>query len=157
MRALFAAGIRTFRAMPHRREPVGELDGAMCINDSKATNVSSTLMAVRSMSRPTVLLLGGKHKGEPYTSLVDDIEKGCKLVITYGAAAALVEKDLSGRIPLRRMGSDFGEVLAAARQAARSGDAVLLSPACSSYDMFNNFEERGDAFRQYVAIQGGHR
>jgi UDP-N-acetylmuramoylalanine--D-glutamate ligase len=157
MRARIADGIRTSRAMPHRLEPVGELDGAMWINDSKATNVSSTLMAVRSMSRPTVLLLGGKHKGEPYTSLVDDIAKGCKLVITYGAAAALVEKDLSGRIPLRRMGSDFGEVLAAARQAARSGDAVLLSPACSSYDMFNNFEERGDAFRQYVAIQGGHR
>jgi UDP-N-acetylmuramoylalanine--D-glutamate ligase len=129
----------------------------MWINDSKATNVSSTLMAIRSVVRPTILLLGGKHKGEPYTALAGDIAKGCKLVIAYGAAADLIERDLSGVVPLRKMGSTFSEVLQAARESARPGDVVLLSPACASYDMFNNYEERGNAFRVLAAGNGESR
>ena len=155
MRRRLSDGLRTFRALKHRLEPVGEFNGVMWINDSKATNVSSTLVAVRSLSRPTILLLGGKHKGEPYTSLAADIAKGCKLVIAYGAAADIIERDLSRLVPLRKMGSSFEEVIDAAREAATPGDAVLLSPACASYDMFNNYEERGEQFRSLASKNGG--
>jgi UDP-N-acetylmuramoylalanine--D-glutamate ligase len=150
-------GIRTFRALSHRLEPVGEFGGVLWINDSKATNVSSALVAIRSMTRPTILLLGGKHKGEPYSSLRPDIVKGCKLVISYGAAAEIIERDLSGTVPLQRMGSSFEEVIALARLQAEPGDVVLLSPACSSYDMFNNYEERGNTFRALAPGGGSDR
>jgi UDP-N-acetylmuramoylalanine--D-glutamate ligase len=148
MNSRIADGLRTFRALPHRLEPVAEDRGVVWINDSKATNVSSTLMAVRAMTRPTVLLLGGKHKGEPYSSLAEDIAKRCRLVIAYGAAADTIAADLDGVVPLRKMGSSFADVMEAARETARSGDAVLLSPACSSFDMFRNYEDRGNRFRE---------
>ncbi len=142
-----AEGLRTFRALPHRLEPVGEVGGVRWINDSKATNIASTVVAVEAMDRPFVLLLGGRHKGEPYTRLGSLLQPRCRLVIAYGEAGALVEQDLQGQVPVER-GVDFADVVARARRAARPGDAVLLSPACSSYDMFTNYEERGAAFRR---------
>lgn len=141
-----ADGLRTFRPLAHRLEPVGEFDGVLWINDSKATNVSSTLVAVEGMQRPTVLLLGGRHKGEPYTALAEPLRRAGRAVIAYGEAAELVERDLNGVVPLERLGSSFDEVIARARALARPGDAVLLSPACSSYDMFRNYEHRGAEF-----------
>ena len=123
------------------------------INDSKATNVSSSLVAIAGMRRPTILLLGGRHKGEPYTSLAEAIRKNVKKVIAYGEAAPIIEKDLGGVVELERLGSDFEEVMRHARQSASSGDAVLLSPACSSYDMFRNYAERGERFRK-LAMEG---
>jgi UDP-N-acetylmuramoylalanine--D-glutamate ligase len=140
--------LRTFNSLANRLEVVGEFDGVQWINDSKATNVSSTLVAVEGMRRPTVLLLGGKHKGEPYTSLSDAIRKNVKKIIAYGEAAPIVEQDLTGVVPLERLGSDFEEVIKHARESASPGDAVLLSPACSSFDMFRNYEERGARFKQ---------
>jgi UDP-N-acetylmuramoylalanine--D-glutamate ligase len=145
--AAIAEGLRTFRPLPHRLEPVGEVNGVRWINDSKATNVASTVVAIEAMDRPFVLLLGGRHKGEPYTSLVPLLRPRCRLVVAYGEAGPLVEHDLAGRVPLER-GGDFDDVVARARRAARPGDAVLLSPACSSYDMFANYEERGATFRR---------
>lgn len=145
--AAIAEGLRTFRPLPHRLEPVGEVNGVRWINDSKATNVASTVVAIEAMDRPFVLLLGGRHKGEPYTSLVPLLRSRCRLVVAYGEAGPLVEHDLAGRVPLER-GGDFADVVARARRAARPGDAVLLSPACSSYDMFANYEERGATFRR---------
>lgn len=145
--AAIAEGLHTFRPLPHRLEPVGEVHGVRWINDSKATNVASTVVAVEAMDRPFVLLLGGRHKGEPYTALVPLLRERCRLVLAYGEAAPLVERDLAGQVPLER-GGDFDDVVARARRAARPGDAVLLSPACSSYDMFANYEERGAAFRR---------
>ena len=145
--AAIAEGLRTFRPLPHRLEPVGEVNGVRWINDSKATNVASTVVAIEAMDRPFVLLLGGRHKGEPYTSLVPLLRPRCRLVVAYGEAGPLVEHDLGGRVPLER-GGDFDDVVARARRAARPGDAVLLSPACSSYDMFANYEERGATFRR---------
>jgi UDP-N-acetylmuramoylalanine--D-glutamate ligase len=147
-RARIAAALRSFHALPHRLENVGEYGGVVWINDSKATNVSSTRVAVQGMIRPTILLLGGRHKGEPYTSLADAIRGHVKRVIAYGEAAPLVEIDLSGVVPVDRIDGDFDLVMARAREAASPGDAVLLSPACSSYDMFNNYEERGIRFRE---------
>ena len=148
-----AEALRTFEALSHRLEIVGERDGVEWINDSKATNVSSSLVAIAGMRRPTILLLGGRHKGEAYTSLADAIRKNVKKVIAYGEAAPIIEKDLGGVVELERLGSDFEEVMRHARQSASSGDAVLLSPACSSYDMFRNYAERGERFRK-LAMEG---
>ena len=145
-----ATGLTTFQALPHRMEPVGEVKGVLWINDSKATNVASTIVAVQAMERPFVLLLGGRHKGEPYTALAEPAADRCRGVIAYGESRDLVVQDLEGRLPVIKKGSDFAEVLAAASALARPGDAVLLSPACSSYDMFRNYEDRGAQFRAAV-------
>jgi UDP-N-acetylmuramoylalanine--D-glutamate ligase len=140
--------IETFRSLPHRLELVGEFGGVQWINDSKATNVSSTAVAIDGMERPTVLLLGGRHKGEAYTPLADSVKRKVKRVIAYGEAASIIAKDLRPVVDVVRLGSDFDEVVRAARAAASAGEAVLLSPACSSYDMFSNYEERGERFRE---------
>ena len=142
-----AEGLRSFRALPHRLESVVERDGVLWVNDSKATNTSSTLVALRAMTRPTVILLGGRHKGEPYTALAEPLATIGKAVIAYGEAGPIVEKDLAGVVPVHRLGFDFEEVMALARSLAAPGDVVLLSPACSSYDMFANYVERGTRFR----------
>ncbi|MDB4875911.1 MAG: UDP-N-acetylmuramoylalanine--D-glutamate ligase [Gemmatimonadetes bacterium] len=142
------SAMKTFNALEHRIETVGEFDGVSWINDSKSTNVASTLVALRGMSRPTVLLLGGKHKGEPYTDLIPELRRTGRSVVAYGEAAPLIEKDLGGAVPLTRLGSSFEEVVATARRLAQRGDVVLLSPACSSYDMFDNYEQRGSVFKQ---------
>jgi UDP-N-acetylmuramoylalanine--D-glutamate ligase len=147
--AAIAAGLRSFRALPHRLEPVREVGGVRWINDSKATNIASTVVAVAAMDRPFVLLLGGRHKGEPYTRLGPLLREHCRLVIAYGEAGPLVAQDLGGQVPLE-CGTTFEDVVVRARRAARPGDAVLLSPACSSYDMFKNYEERGATFRTLV-------
>ncbi len=141
-----ATGLRTFHALPHRLQTVGEFDGVMWIDDSKATNVSSALVAIRGMSRPTVMLLGGRHKGEPYTVLAEPLRRTGRAVIAYGEAAPIIERDLAGLIPVTRLGSDFQEVIDRARTLAQRGDVVLLSPACSSFDMFRNYEQRGAEF-----------
>jgi UDP-N-acetylmuramoylalanine--D-glutamate ligase len=147
--AAIARGLRLFRALPHRLEPVREVGGVLWINDSKATNIASTIVAVAAMTRPYVLLLGGRHKGEPYTRLPPLLEARCRTVVAYGEAAARIEQDLAGHVPLER-GTTFEDVVGRARRAARAGDVVLLSPACSSYDMFQNYEERGTRFRTLV-------
>ena len=144
-----AAGLRTFRALKHRLEPVREVGGVLWINDSKATNVSSTEVAVAAVDRPFVLLLGGRHKGEPYTRLIPLLQPLCRAVVAYGEARPTVVHDLGSAIQVEEAGG-FDDVLETADRLARSGDAVLLSPACSSYDMFRNYEERGARFREWV-------
>jgi UDP-N-acetylmuramoylalanine--D-glutamate ligase len=143
--------LKSFAALEHRIETVGEFDGVTWINDSKSTNVASTLVAMRGMTKPTVLLLGGRHKGEPYTDLIPELARIGRAVIAYGEAADLIERDLRGTVPLTRLGDSFDEVMATARKLARPGDVVLLSPACSSYDMFDNYEHRGAVFKQMAA------
>ncbi|HET9424312.1 MAG TPA: UDP-N-acetylmuramoyl-L-alanine--D-glutamate ligase [Gemmatimonadaceae bacterium] len=147
---LIAKGMREFHALEHRIEPVASRDGLTWINDSKSTNVASTLVAMKGMQKPTVLLLGGRHKGEPYGELATELKRTGRAVIAYGEAGELVEADLRGVVPVRRVGSSFEDVIAAARAAAKPGDVVLLSPACSSYDMFDNYEQRGRIFKEMV-------
>ena len=144
-----ALGLRSFRAIPHRVEPVREVDGVLWINDSKSTNITSTEVAIAALDRSFVLLLGGRHKGEPYTRLLEPLRKACRAVVAYGEAGPLIIKDLGASLHVVPAG-DFAAVLETARSLARPGDAVLLSPACSSYDMFRNYEERGDRFRAAV-------
>lgn len=147
-------GLRSFEAPAHRLQPVAERNEVLWINDSKATNLASTRVALRSVPRPTVLLLGGRHKGEPYTGLLGDLGR-VRCVIAFGEAAPRVENDLSGHVSVRRVGGSFEEVLRSAAECAEAGDAVLLSPACSSYDMFVDYEERGSRFVEWVT--GGGR
>lgn len=142
-------GLRSFRAIPHRVEPVREVDGVLWINDSKSTNITSTEVAVAALDRRFVLLLGGRHKGEPYTRLAQRLQDRCRAVVAYGEAGPLIVKDLGQSLNVVPAGT-FADVLTTARELARPGDAVLLSPACSSYDMFRNYEERGERFRAAV-------
>ena len=153
-RRRIADALRGFRALEHRIEPAGTFAGVDWINDSKSTNVASTLVALRGMTKPTVLLLGGRHKGEPYTALADELRRTGRAVIAYGESAQIIEGDLDGVVSVERLGSSFEEVLAHARELARPGDAVLLSPACSSYDMFDNYEQRGREFKRLAAALG---
>jgi UDP-N-acetylmuramoylalanine--D-glutamate ligase len=140
--------LKSFNALEHRIETVGEYGGVTWINDSKSTTVASTLVAMKGMNKPTVLLLGGKHKGAPYTDLAPELARTGRAVIAYGEAAPIVEKDLKDVVPLTRLGSSFEEVIATARRLAQPGDVVLLSPACSSYDMFDDYEHRGAEFKR---------
>jgi UDP-N-acetylmuramoylalanine--D-glutamate ligase len=144
-----AEALTTFRAIAHRVEPIREVDGVLWINDSKSTNITSTEVAIAAQDRPFVLLLGGRHKGEPYGRLAVPLAARARGVVAYGEAGDQVERDLGARVPVVRAGT-FEDVVATARRLARPGDAVLLSPACSSYDMFRNYEERGDRFRELV-------
>jgi UDP-N-acetylmuramoylalanine--D-glutamate ligase len=145
-----AEGLRTFMPLDHRVEPVIEKNGVLWVNDSKATNIASTSVGIRSMDRPTVLLLGGRHKGEPYERLIDVMRGRVRQVIAYGEAAPLIVAALGGAVPVEQVSGSFRDVLARAASLARPGDAVLLSPACSSYDMFKDYEDRGRQFRKLV-------
>jgi UDP-N-acetylmuramoylalanine--D-glutamate ligase len=145
-RAPVAAAVPTFRAPPHRLHVVGEYAGVQWIDDSKATNVASALVALDGMTRPTIWLAGGRHKGESYAALAAPLARVGRAVIAYGEAGPLVARDLEGVVPIHLMGMDFAAVMAKARELATPGDAVLLAPACSSFDMFKNYGERGDTF-----------
>jgi UDP-N-acetylmuramoylalanine--D-glutamate ligase len=150
-RRTLADAIATFHALPHRLEPVHEARGLLWLNDSKATNVNSALVAIEGMTRPTVLLLGGRHKGESYAALAEPIRRICRAVIAFGEASGEIVRDLepalAGAVPVHRMvHAAFGEVIERAARIAIPGDVILLSPACSSYDMFANFEDRGQQF-----------
>jgi UDP-N-acetylmuramoylalanine--D-glutamate ligase len=142
-----AAGLASFRALGHRLEPVAEVDGVLWINDSKATNIASTAVALAAMERPYILLLGGIHKGEAYTRLIPALRQRCKAVVAYGAAEPLIRSDLDGAVRVEPAGSDWDAVIGTARRLAEPGDAILLSPACSSFDMFTSYRDRGAQFR----------
>ena len=157
-RERLAGGVRTFRPLPNRLEPVAEADGVVWINDSKATNVASARVAIEGMTRRVVVLLGGKHKGESYASLGPAIAARARCVLAYGEAAGRIASDLAGHtgnVAVEHLGSSFDEVISRARTVAERGDAVLLSPACSSFDMFSNYEERGESFRRLAGAKGG--
>lgn len=142
-------GLATFRGLPHRLEFVREVQGVRWYNDSKATNVASTAVGLRAMDRPFIWLAGGRHKGEPYTPLVPLLSERCRGAVMIGEAAELIAHDVGGAVTVERA-RDLADAVARAAHMAAPGDAVLLSPACSSYDMFNNYEERGAMFRQLV-------
>ncbi|MBI4502632.1 MAG: UDP-N-acetylmuramoyl-L-alanine--D-glutamate ligase [Gemmatimonadetes bacterium] len=144
-----ARGLPAFRALAHRLEPVREFAGVLWFNDSKATNVSAATVAIRAMDRPFVWLAGGRHKGEPYTTLSPLLAERCRGAVVFGEAAPLLERDLARAITVERV-PDLEAAVTLARQRARAGDAVLLSPACSSFDQFRDYEQRGDCFREQV-------
>jgi UDP-N-acetylmuramoylalanine--D-glutamate ligase len=151
-REALARALASFRPLPHRLEPVRELDGVLWIDDSKATILSAVEVALRSVPppRPVVLLLGGRPKLETFAPLAAHLAR-VRAIVAYGEAAPLIERDLAGAASVVRVPApDFAVVLARARALARPGDAVLLAPGCTSFDMFANAEERGRRFRALV-------
>jgi UDP-N-acetylmuramoylalanine--D-glutamate ligase len=143
-----AQGLRSANPLPHRLEPVAESRGVLWVNDSKATNVAATRSALASLDRPVVILLGGKDKGEDFRVLGPALRGRVRHAIAYGAAGPRIAEELGGVVPLELAGSDFPEVVARAASLAEEGDVVLLSPACSSYDMFASYEHRGRRFAE---------
>jgi UDP-N-acetylmuramoylalanine--D-glutamate ligase len=142
--------LRTFAGVPHRLEDVGERDGVAYVNDSKATNVASTLVALASFAGGVHLILGGLGKGQDFAPLRDPVAERCRAVYLIGRDAEPIAAALEGAgVPLVRAG-DLERAVAAARAAARPGEVVLLSPACASYDQYTSFEERGEHFRKLV-------
>jgi len=143
-----ARGLESFMALDHRMEPVATVGDVLYLNDSKATNVASTRVALAAMDRPFVLMLGGRHKGEPYSALADGLA-GAVAVVAYGESAPIIDHDLHEVVRLERA-DGFEDAVRLAASLAPAGGAVLLSPACSSYDQFDNYEQRGATFRQIV-------
>jgi len=144
-----AKGLRSARALPHRMEPVVVRRGVLWVNDSKATNVAATRSALRSLERPVILLVGGKDKGEDFGTLRTALSSGVRHVLAFGAARVRIATELEGAAPLELVEGSLEDVVRRASELAREGDVVLLSPACSSFDMFENYEDRG---RQFAAL-----
>ena len=154
--SVLAKGLRSVRSLPHRLELVADHDGVLWVNDSKATNVAAAVSAIRSLEeRSLVLLLGGKDKGEDLEPLADAITRRARVAIVYGAAGDRIAQALSGRVVVRRVREAFEDVVMAARTEARTGEVVLLAPACSSFDMFIDYEERGRRFAELARADTG--
>jgi UDP-N-acetylmuramoylalanine--D-glutamate ligase len=143
------AGLRSFSGVAHRLEEVASRDGVRWVNDSKATNVASTVVALESFGAGTVhLILGGQGKGQDFAALRDPVERTCRSVYLIGEDAQKIAVALEGvDVPIHECG-ELERVMGDAREAARPGEVVLLSPACASFDQFADFEARGERFRE---------
>jgi UDP-N-acetylmuramoylalanine--D-glutamate ligase len=144
---------KAFKGVEHRIEDCGVARGVRCVNDSKATNVDSTLVALKAFEpagKRLMLVLGGLHKGFSYAPLKPWIEKTVKGIFTIGSAARRIDEDLSGLVPIFPCG-DLATAVDTALRVAEKGDVLLLSPACASFDQFRDFEDRGRQFKALVA------
>ncbi len=152
------AGIRrsvlTFRALEHRLEDVLTFRGVRFVNDSKATTVDAALKALASFDRKIVLILGGRDKGADFASLRRAVRRSVRSVVLVGEAAGKIEAALEGTVPMERAAT-YRDVVRLAFDKASRGDVVLLAPACTSWDMFRNFEERGRTFKNEVRRLAG--
>lgn len=147
--ASIRATLRNFRGVEHRLEFVREINGVQYVNDSKATNVDAVWYALQSFDRPLVLLLGGRDKGNDYTRLLDPVRRAVRTIVAIGESADTVARAFAGVVPVTPAAS-MEAAVATAAAAARPGDTVLLSPACASFDWFENYEHRGRVFRTLV-------
>ena len=145
-----AAGLRSFRGVAHRLQELAVIAGVRWVNDSKATNVASTLVALSAYPLGIHLIAGGRGKGQDFTRLAGPVAERCVAVYLIGEAAPQLQAALAGiDVPVRRVG-DLEHAVAAARAAARPAETVLLSPACASFDQYPDFEARGEHFRRLV-------
>jgi UDP-N-acetylmuramoylalanine--D-glutamate ligase len=146
-------GLRSFAGVPHRLEQVAEIDGVRFVNDSKATNVASATVGIRAFERGVHAILGGSEKEEPFTPLIDPIRERVRACYLIGATAERMARELApvleAGVELHRC-TDLVDAVRRAAAAASYGEVVLLSPACASFDAFENFEQRGDRFRELV-------
>lgn len=139
-----------FAPVEHRLEPVAEKQGVLWINDSKATNVDSVWYALESMKRPLVWIAGGTDKGNDYGPLKEFARQKVHTLVCMGLDNAKLVGEFSGVVPDVVSVDSFEAAMTAAKAAARPGDAVLLSPACASFDLFKNYEHRGEMFKNWV-------
>ena len=145
-----AQSIYDFSPVEHRLEPVAEIDGVQYINDSKATNVDSVWYALESMTRPVVWIAGGTDKGNDYSPLMEFARKKVHTLICMGVDNSKLERDFAGVVPTIVSTDSLDSAMRAAVAAAKSGDSVLLSPACASFDLFKNYCQRGELFKEWV-------
>ncbi|HJX52362.1 MAG TPA: UDP-N-acetylmuramoyl-L-alanine--D-glutamate ligase, partial [Polyangia bacterium] len=146
----------TFRPLAHRMELVGELEGVLFYDDSKGTNVGAVVAALDRFPRPVVLIAGGRDKGGSYEPLAKVMKQAGRGAVLIGEAAPKLREVLAPVVPVEIAGS-MEDAVAQAATMARSGDAVLLSPACSSFDMFRNYEHRAEVYRAAVRDLINHR
>ncbi len=145
-----ANGIRSFTAVPHRIELVGERGGVKFYNDSKATNLDSVEKALESFPKtPVVLIAGGRDKGAPWERLRNLVHHRVKALVLIGEASEKIETAWGHDVTVHRA-ADMADAVRAGAELAGEGDAVLLSPGCASFDMYENFEKRGEDFRRCV-------
>ena len=142
--------IYDFSPVEHRLEPVREVDGVLYINDSKATNVDSVWYALESMTRPVVWIAGGTDKGNDYSPLKEFARAKVKALICMGLDNEKLIRDFTGVVPQVVSTDSLDAAMHAAVAAAERGDVVLLSPACASFDLFKNYENRGELFKEWV-------
>ena len=147
---LVRESLTTFEGVPHRLEFVREVDGVRYINDSKATNVNAVWYALESFREKLVLIAGGRDKGNDYSSLRPLVRRRARAVVAIGESAEKVYEELGAEAEHRVVAGTMEEALRYARLFAVPGDVVLLSPACASFDMFENYEDRGDTFKRLV-------
>lgn len=151
--AAFGRGYQAFAGLEHRLQTVAEIGGVLFVNDSKATNDEAAAIAVSAMDRPVILLAGGRDKGAGFEALVAACETQARHVIAYGEARDTIASALQGHRNVETC-TGMEQAFAAAARSARPGDAVLLAPACASFDEFANYEERGRAFKALVQALG---
>lgn len=147
--ASIRATLRNFKGVEHRQEFVRELNGVRYYNDSKATSVDAVWYALQAFDSPIVLMLGGRDKGNDYSRIADLVRAHVRAIVAMGESADKVERAFQGLKPLQRAGS-IDEAVLAAQRFAQQGDVVLLSPACASFDWFENYEQRGKVFKELV-------
>lgn len=147
--------LKSFTGLAHRSEWVAEQNGVRWFNDSKATNVGATIAALQGMPGPLILIAGGDGKAADFSALHDVIASETRDVILLGRDANSIEKVINNAVPVHRA-TDMQDAVGIAKQIAKSGDSVLLSPACASFDMYKNYMERGDDFVQAVKQEVGH-
>ncbi|MEM1125055.1 MAG: UDP-N-acetylmuramoyl-L-alanine--D-glutamate ligase [Bacteroidota bacterium] len=142
--------LASFEGVPHRLEHVRTLEGVRYVNDSKATNVNAVWYALESYHQPVVLILGGRDKGNDYSSLRPLVRSGARALVVLGESSDKIMRELAPEAPHSVQVDSLEQAIQAARLLAEPGDTVLLSPACSSFDMFENYEDRGDTFKRLV-------
>ena len=142
--------VQNFQALEHRMEHVATVRGVEFINDSKATNVNSAWYALESMNKPVVLILGGVDKGNDYSLLADLVKEKVRAIICLGKENGKIHEAFGGMVPAVVDTASAVEAVQAAFHFAEKGDVVLLSPACASFDLFKNYEDRGDQFKKAV-------
>ena len=142
--------LEDFEAVEHRLEYVATVDGVKYINDSKATNVNSTWYALESMVTPTVLILGGKDKGNDYSEILPFVREKVKAIVCMGKDNGKLLDFFTGEVPEIHDTHSLKDAMEACRKAAAPGDTVLLSPCCASFDLFSSYEDRGEQFKQAV-------
>lgn len=144
------SGLKDFKNAAHRMEKAGEINGVQYINDSKGTNVDATAYALAAYPAPLIWIAGGVDKGNDYTQLYPSVQRHVKLLICLGKDNAKLKAAFGGMIPEIVETQDIKEAVRLAQAAGQAGDVVLLSPACASFDLFKNYEDRGEQFKEAV-------